>query len=289
MQKFFAVLCLALASCGAPDDDTAATPEWLTVFAQPFVMGSSYSEAGRSTDEQQHVVDFSFNFEMLSVAVTQAEFERLMGYDPTSEPECTGACPVGNITWHEAAAYCNTLSEEDGYYTCYVCTGTAPDVTCEPDTTWALPQHCPGYRLPTEAEWEYSARAGEQAPPNAGRLVTDGQQLLDCESPHAGLDGLAWFCGNSDGRARPVGSSGQNAWGFWDMLGNRLEATSDWYEPFTVAAVTDIGGPAAGILKVYRGGHALGYASGCRESARHPYSPEARFPELGLRPVRSLR
>ena len=277
--------CAADESCNASGQCvTAVVGEFVTIQPGSFQMGSPESEAGRSSAEVQHMVTLTGSFAMLSTEVTQGEFESLMGYNPSSFTECGADCPVEAVSWYEAAAYCNALSGDEGFASCYTCTGTGVDVSCEPAAGYATPYDCPGYRLPTEAEWEYAARAGTITATYNGAL--DDAHLV-CEQPNDVLDSIAWFCGNSGDTPHPMATRTPNSWGLYDMLGNVWEWCHDWYADYPTDSVTDPWGGATGSGRVLRGGSWSARAGSARAASRGWHDPGGRG-VFGFRPVRSL-
>jgi formylglycine-generating enzyme required for sulfatase activity len=254
---------------------------WVTVTAGTFMMGSPPGELGRDTGETQHDVTLTGDFEILSTEVTQGEFDLLMGYNPSYFSGCGGDCPVEAVSWYEAAAYCNELSGGAGLSQCYDCTGSGASVTCSPAAAYASPYDCPGYRLPTEAEWEYAARAGTTTATYNGDL-----DVTDCSSSTV-LDPIAWYCGNSGGETHEVGTLDANAWGLYDMLGNVWEWCHDWYDDYPSGSVTDPWGSGAGSYRVIRGGSWYSDAGGTRAAGRNGVTPGVRNSDIGFRPVRS--
>ena len=189
------------------------------------------------------------------------------------------ACPVERVTWAEAAAYCNALTAQ----------GEVPLTACYSPAGERLDNTCTGYRLPTEAEWEYAARAGTETTFSSGQLVA-----LDCNLD-ANLDRVGWYCGNSatqNGRAtHPVRRREANDWGLFDMHGNVAEWVEDRYAANYggVGEVTlDPTGSAAGVARVVRGGDYLSPSQDVRSAARSNAQQGSRLDSVGFRCVRTL-
>lgn len=239
-----------------------------------FEMGTPAEEAGRAPDEGPvHVVRSARPLWVQAHEVTQAEWRALMRTDPSAHEGCD-ACPVERVNWYEAAAYANALSRRHGLTPCYPltrCDG-APgrDMTCASDV---VPQpRCDGYRLPTEAEWAYFARARTRT------RFWSGDERVD-------LMGAGWFEGNSGGRTHPVGQKAANPWGLYDVHGNVAEWCQDWFGPYR-AGDQGAGGPARGHYRVVRGGghgDPEDWSRSGRRSRRHPGD---RRDALGFRLVR---
>ncbi|MBW2736282.1 MAG: SUMF1/EgtB/PvdO family nonheme iron enzyme [Deltaproteobacteria bacterium] len=143
---------------------------------------------------------------------------------------------------------------------------------------------CEGYRLPTEAEWEYAARAGSTGATPNGDL--DGNTA--CESPHPTLDSIAWFCGNDKGLTTGVGQLQANAWGLYDTLGNVSEWCWDWEAAYTGES-SDPEGPATGSQRIRRGGSWNNDAWLLRTARRNGATPDYRYHYIGGRVARSAR
>jgi len=159
-----------------------------------------------------------------------------------------------------------------GLAECYGGTGT---------TRTFLGLSCRGFRLPTEAEWEYAARAGSLTSTYNGNVPAG----YTCNAD-AVLTPIAWYCGNSGNRTQPVRQKQANAWGLYDMLGNVWEWTHDWYGAYGGAA-TDPVGPSTGSSRVIRGGSWGNGAARCRAAFRIDFDPGGRYGYLGFRPARS--
>ena len=264
--------------------DQALTPGFVGIAAGNFIMGSPEQESGREQDEIQHQVNITHDYEMSIYETTQAEFQALMGYNPSYFDTCGSDCPVDLVSWNEALKYTNELSLIYGFTECYDCTGDSPDFSCAFKEEYTTPQDCLGFRLPTEAEWEYAARAGTITPFYCGSF--------EC------LDSIAWYYyyddegmhgyGNSQQRTHPTGQKEPNSWGLYDMSGNVPERTGDWYGEYPTGVVDDVGGPASGTLRVSRGGGALYIQTYWRSADRQGLNPATMTNINGVRLVRSL-
>ena len=221
-----------------------------------FTMGSPGGAEGRDDDEVRHEVRITRAFALKKTEVTQGEWKAVMGNNPSLFKDCGDDCPVEQVSWLDTLDFLNKLSDREGLQRCY-------------DGERFAGLDCTGYRLPTEAEWEYAARAG-----------TTGDR-------HGPLDDVAWYSGNSGFKTQRVGTKRANAWGLHDMMGNVWEWTQDWYGAYSGAA-SDPTGPASGELRVFRGGSWSLVARRARSAGRLRYSPAFRSDFLGFRPSRSL-
>jgi formylglycine-generating enzyme required for sulfatase activity len=222
---------------------TATGVEMVAVPAGEFVMGGE----GDDDEKPAHRVRMSA-FLMDRTEVTQTSYESLMGSNPSKfrGPDR----PVESLKWLSALTYCNRRSQKEGLKPCYDLKTQACDFSAD------------GYRLPTEAEWEYACRAG-----GSGEY---------CFGNHtAALDDWAWSKENSLGATHPVAQKKPNAWGLYDMHGNVAEWCQDCYSPqsYRQAVVDDPRGPASGEERVLRGGSWSSKAERCRSAARDGQSP----------------
>ena len=252
-----------------------------------YQMGSPAAEAGRNEDETRHSVYISGAFELQATEVTQGQWHALMGDTPSGFPGCGADCPVENVSWYESVAYCNALSLAAGLPRCYAdADDTDYDRTDANSQRQAVlrfgPLGCTGYRLPTESEWEYAARAGT-ATASYGGPVGDADCGLD-----PSLATVAWYCGNAGETTHPVAAKLPNAWGLHDMLGNVWEWTQDVYGEYPAGASADPRGRAAGDYRVVRGGSWSNLARNPRAALRDRDDPGSRYNGLGFRPARSL-
>jgi len=279
------------------DDDTISTC-WdgavVTIPAGEFLMGSPDNEVCGDPDEVQHEVTLTHSFLMGSTEVTQDQFESCMGY--VNSVFSGGSHPVEHVTWHEAAAFTNQVSSDAGLDPCYSCTGSGLSVECE---TIGDPYSCEGYRLPTEAEWEFAARGGlsEQSFPNGGGLPTMNETwpsyyCIDCDvvilkDNGESLSDEAWFCTEEDGQTHPVGLLAANGYGLYDASGNVWEWCHDWHAAYETAVV-DPWGPPEGSDRVRRGGAFHNRAESIRVAARNHFPPEFCFHNTGFRVARTM-
>ena len=236
------------------------TPEMILVEGGTFMMGS---RDGESDEKPIHEVTVS-SFWIGKYEVTQNEWMEVMGDNPS---EWKGEnLPVENISWLDAVGYCNERSIREGLTPCY--SGSGDNIICN----WSAN----GYRLPTEAEWEYAARGG---------LKSKGYKYSGSDNSNT----VAWHSGNSGRRTHEVGGRNPNELGIYDMSGNVWAWCWDWHDDsyYSVSSSLDPRGPGIGSSRVFRGGSWYGIAGLCAVSNRGFIEPTYSHGNLGLRICRS--
>jgi formylglycine-generating enzyme required for sulfatase activity len=249
------------------------------VWVEPgeYLMGSLPSEEGHYPDERQHLVRLTVGFYAGKYEVTQELWTEVMGRNPSHFTSCGSTCPVENVSWCDAMLFANALSRRDGlapvYQRLVSFSSTMSDTSCNMRAAGVkVDPIADGYRLLTEAEWEYAARGGESH-------VYPGS---------ADLDILSWYTGNSGESIHPVGQKAPNAFGLYDMGGNVQEWCWDWYKQYKQAALeVSPMGPAVGAKRVFRGGSWSSQPINVRVSVRSSAEPSASHRGLGLRLARS--
>jgi len=261
-----------------------------------FEMGSPDRESNRQADEPQHTVRLSRQFLVGKYEVAQKEYEKVTGtnpsyFTPTGEGKAkvkdrdTGRFPVEMVSWFDAVAFCNALSKADGYTAYYDLTDTKKEGDSIASGKVKILGGT-GYRLPTEAEWEYAARATTRTPyanpalpqgdiGNFKRMVVIGYGGSE-ERP-------------SLGRTTPAGSYKPNKLGLYDVHGNAAEWCQDWYSKryYGDSPTDDPLGPETGDHRVIRGGSWMSMDGGCRSAARFYLTPGERKDYVGFRVART--
>jgi formylglycine-generating enzyme required for sulfatase activity len=250
-----------------------STPEMVRIPAGTFRQGSDDTEPGSYDDETPRLVRLSRPFLLGRTEVTQVLWVAVMGGNPSYYARCP-ECPVDNVSWFDAVLFCNRLSARDGFRAAYAIAGS--QVSWDPRSD--------GYRLPTEAEWEYACRAGTTTPFSTGSCLSTEQANFDGYLPLASCPG-----GLNRGEPLEVAGFPANAWGLRDMHGNSHEWCWDWYAPYPTAGdeVVNPSGPSTGQLRVVRGGSWWTPAARCRSAKREPQAPTSRYDMIGLRLART--
>ncbi|MDR3363269.1 MAG: SUMF1/EgtB/PvdO family nonheme iron enzyme [Desulfovibrio sp.] len=247
-----------------------------------FRMGSPEEERWREKDEMQHQVTVG-DFYIGKNEVTQREYKEIMSDNPCNFKN--DDLPVENVTWHEAVQYCNARSIREGLTPAYEITG---------DTVrWNRKAN--GYRLPTEAEWEYACRAGTTTPFNTENHISTkqanyyGTYPYMIETHYFSQGKLATPPGEYRQRTVQVGSFAPNTWGLFDMHGNVGEWCWDWYADYVNMEQTDPAGASAGMYRVTRGGGWNDFGKHLRSAYRAALPPSNRMPNVGFRLARNAQ
>ena len=221
-----------------------------------FLMGSPANEPGRGDNEPQRRVRLTKGFYLQTTETTQRQWESIMGYNPSNFKNCGRDCPVENVSWDDAQEFIRKLNARD---------------------------RGGEYRLPTEAEWEYAARAGTRTPFAFGDCLSTGDANYDGDYP---LEG----CPKGTDRVKTVGVGGfaPNEWGLYDMHGNVWEWCQDLFGAYPSGDEINPAGPGSGSRQVIRGGSWHHFAKNCRSAHRSWFSPGSRSFYLGFRLARSL-
>jgi formylglycine-generating enzyme required for sulfatase activity len=248
--------------------------DMMWINAGTFTMGSPATEPDRSIYETQHQVTLTKGFYMGKYQVTQEQYQAVMGSNPSNftttvdgESETPDKLPVEMVSWYDAIEFCNTLSAQEGLSPYYVINKSQsdPNNTSEYDSikwTITINSTANGYRLPTEAEWEYACRAGTTTAYNTGNTISDN---------------TGWYKDNSEDKTHKVGLKPANAWGLYDMSGNVWEWCWDWYKVDITTDTTDPTGAVGSDNRLVRGGgwnddgHFLRSARRCNSISSYGY------------------
>ncbi len=221
--------------------------EFVAIPAGSFMMGSPSSEKGRYDNEKQHKVRLTRGLYIQTTEVTQGQWKAVMGNNPSGFKGCGDNCPVEQVSWDDAREFIRKLNRQEG---------------------------TDKYRLPTEVEWEYAARAGSHSAYSFGN--NQGQ-----------LSDYAWYLYNSGVKTHAVGQKKPNGWGLYDMHGNVWEWCQDWYGDYPSGSVTDPRGPSSGSNRVIRGGSWGNNARSGRSANRNRSDPGDWNSGLGFRLART--
>ena len=264
-----------------------------------FQLGKHLGTASGSDITNFHDITFSKGFSLSKYQVTQRQYEVVMGTNPSyfhggagREPaaeEVQGRRPVEAVSWYDALVFCNKLSILAGLTPAYEMQtvadtsvwSTDPDswgsIPTSSDTRWnavrLVEVTTTGYRLPTEAQWEYAAKGGMS---NENYSYSGGDTVGD----------VAWYSVNSGSRTHEVGKKAPNGLGLYDMSGNVWEWCWDWFGSYTADAKIDPPGASSGASRVLRGGGWNYSAAGVRSVSRDYFNPDVRSRNIGFRLLR---
>ncbi len=266
---------------GQPDQQVVPVEDgFLLIKGGSFAMGSPEDEPWRSADETQHTVTVS-DFYMSPYEVRQSEYTAVMDDNPSN---FNGEdLPVENISWLDAIAFCNALSEKENLTPAYQIDGET--------VTWD--RSASGYRLPTEAEWEYACRAGTTTPFNTETSISPeesnyyGHYPYEIEDNYFSQENLTTKPGEYRQTTVAVDSFSPNNWGLYNMHGNVSEWVWDYYDEYDTTNEADPVGPETGTRRIYRGGGWNDFAKNMRSAYRATLPEDKGSFNLGIRLVRN--
>ncbi len=274
------LITICLSACG--DDDpkpqnptTTPTVTMLTIPSGTFEMGTLYFD---SDERPVRKITLTKSFLLSKYEVTQELWKAVLGNNPSYF--AGDSLPVENVTWFEAINFCNEFSKKQGL---------TPVYTIINDSNIQWNTNANGYRLPTEAEWEYSCRAGTTTDFYTGNF---SRNLVDTSYDRAG-----WYCSNADNKTHKVGLKQPNNFGLYDMHGNVWEWVWDWFSFWPGNDTSDWvvservkRSEAVYYTRIQRGGsfHCEGTGHYGRSAHRHFFDPKTTSPSFGFRIARSI-
>ncbi len=276
---FLAVACTLTVS--AQDSRTSEVNKNLVLIpGGSFIMGSPESEDWREADELQHEVSVD-SFTIGRFEVTQSEYESAMGKNPSSFKGKN--LPVESVSWYDAIEFCNALSRQNNLQPVYTIDGKA--------VRWNRDAN--GYRLPTEAEWEYACRAGTITPFNTGGNISVDDSNYFGTYPYT-IEDNYWSQNEMDTspgvyreKTVPVNQFEPNKYGLYNMHGNVSEWCWDAYSEYNINDSDNPSGPASGFMRVCRGGGWNDFGKHLRSAYRSAIPADDIFFSRGFRVARN--
>jgi formylglycine-generating enzyme required for sulfatase activity len=279
------ISCLIVCDNSTVSNDDSIEMVWIP--AGTFTIGSFIAEiaGGCVAPQPEHEVIITKGFYMGKYEITQAQYEAVMGTNPSYFQGSnlpggvkTDKLPVERVNWYDAIEFCNALSGLEGLSPYYTVDKTISDPNnknsdIEDKFKWLVTRNASadGYRLPTEAQWEYAAKGGNGTP---GNFTFSGSN-----DPNA----VAWHSENSGAKTHEVGTKPANGLGIYDMSGNVYEWCWDWYDSYQSGEQNEPGGAGTGNARVIRGGSSGLQLAYTRSTHRGYVIPEARYDAYGFR------
>jgi len=228
----------------------------VTIPSGTFLMGSPPDAPERNDNERLHKVTITRPFYLQATEVTQGQWAKVMGNNPSEFSSCGDDCPVETVSWKDSQEFVRKLNQIE---------------------------QTDKYRLPTEAEWEYACRAETTTPFNTGRCISSDQANFSGRYPPPGCPK-----GTFRGKTIQVASFSPNPWGLYDMHGNVREWCQDWFGPYPAEDVRDPQGPPTGAYRSLRGGSWSSRARYISSAQRTANYPDFRRSDTGLRVARDF-
>lgn len=281
LRKMITIFSLSIICSGLGFTQSIMEKNMVLVKGSSFTMGSPETEDWREQDEIQHEVTLS-DFYISKYEITQAEYKSVMGINPSTS-SIGDNFPVETVTWYNAIEFCNRLSVKEHLTPVYTINGT--------DVLWN--KNANGYRLPTEAEWEYACRAGTKTPfntedsPSSSQANYYGYYPYMIEDNYFSTQNLETQPGTYRQRTVTVDSFKPNKLGLYNMHGNVSEWCWDFYDEYSITPQTNPTGPTNGYLRICRGGGWNDFAKHMRTAFRSAQTPDDAFISRGFRVVRN--
>ena len=286
LSLLFAIGCINKPTTNVPSRD-ASYPGMIKVASKGNTFNQGWNDRLASLDEKPGILStFTYDFYMDSTEITQKQFFDLMKRQPAPDSSSCGVgdrYPVYFVSWFDAALFCNARSRAESLDTVYVYSGKKTLVSGSVYELTGLYSDLTrdGYRLPTEAEWEYAARGASSQIP------------FSVSSDSVSANSYAWYLGNSGATTHPVATKLPNVLGLYDMAGNVFEWTNDWKGGYDSLPIVDPLGeaqPGKEFEKVIKGGsfnYGIMYLRPTRRTATYPAIPSSATEYIGFRCARS--